>query len=151
LLNLRQQPFHPPWAKARSDPWGAFHLKISLDGGWQQEATKRALAHSSTWTVVAFVMVAFAHHGWPPEPAAQRKTCIPKPTPPFHLSPESLSFMGLDKNDSTPPVDFTKRTTKVNISVIVAVLVFFVIAGVVVFALSRSPEKSQTEAVPLPG
>jgi hypothetical protein len=59
--------------------------------------------------------------------------------------------MGLDKNDPTPPVDFKKRTTKVNISVIVAVLVFFVIAGIVVIALVQEPEKSQTEAVPVPG
>jgi hypothetical protein len=59
--------------------------------------------------------------------------------------------MGLDKNDSTPPVDFKKRTTKVNIGVIVAVVVFFIAAGIVVFALAQRPEKSQTEAVPLPG
>jgi hypothetical protein len=59
--------------------------------------------------------------------------------------------MGLDKDDPTPPVDFKKRTTKVNISVIVAVLVFFVIAGIVIVALVQEPEKSQTEAVPVPG
>lgn len=58
--------------------------------------------------------------------------------------------MGLDKNDPTPPVDFKKRTTKVNLSVIIAVIVFFIIAGIVVFALSQSPEKSHTEAIPLP-
>jgi hypothetical protein len=58
--------------------------------------------------------------------------------------------MGLDKDDPTPPVDFKKRTTKVNIAVVVSVLLFFVIAGVVVFALFQEPEKSRTEAVPLP-
>jgi hypothetical protein len=58
--------------------------------------------------------------------------------------------MGLDKGDPTPPVDFKKRTTKVNISVIVAVLVFFAVAGIVVIALWQAPEKSHTEAVPLP-
>lgn len=59
--------------------------------------------------------------------------------------------MGLDKNDPRPPVDFHKRTTKVNISMIVAVVVFFVVAGIVLLALRNDPEKSTTEAVPLPG
>jgi len=58
--------------------------------------------------------------------------------------------MGLDKDDPTPPVDFSKRTTKVNIAVIASVILFFVIAGVVVIALFQEPEKSRTEAVPLP-
>jgi hypothetical protein len=37
--------------------------------------------------------------------------------------------MGFDKNDPTPVVQFSKRTTKVNLSMILAVLAFFVIAG----------------------
>jgi hypothetical protein len=58
--------------------------------------------------------------------------------------------MGLDKNDPTPPVNFKKRTTKVNVAIVISVLLFFVIAGVVVIALFQEPEKSRTEAVPLP-
>ena len=58
--------------------------------------------------------------------------------------------MGLDKDDPTPPVDFKKRTTKVNIAVVVSIILFFIIAGIVVFALFQAPEKSRTEAVPLP-
>jgi flagellar basal body-associated protein FliL len=38
--------------------------------------------------------------------------------------------MGFDKNDSRPVVQPAKRTTKVNISMIAAVLVFFAIAAV---------------------
>ena len=38
--------------------------------------------------------------------------------------------MGFDKNESKPVIQPAKRTTKVNISMIVAVLVFFVIAAV---------------------
>ena len=58
--------------------------------------------------------------------------------------------MGLDKNDPAPPVDFKKRTTKVNIAIVVSVVLFFVIAGIVVIALFQEPDKSRTEAVPLP-
>ena len=59
--------------------------------------------------------------------------------------------MGLDKNDPTPPVDLKKRTTKVNISIAIAVLIFFALAGIVVTSLHKDPEKSTSEAVPLPG
>jgi hypothetical protein len=38
--------------------------------------------------------------------------------------------MGFDKNDPVPIVQPAKRTTKVNISMIVAVVVFFIIAGI---------------------
>lgn len=47
--------------------------------------------------------------------------------------------MGLDKNDNTPPVDFSKRTTKVNVWMIVGILAFFAIAGTVVWTLWPDP------------
>jgi hypothetical protein len=37
--------------------------------------------------------------------------------------------MGFDKNDSRPIVKPAKATTKVNISLIVGVLIFFIIGG----------------------
>ncbi|HZZ20664.1 MAG TPA: hypothetical protein VFE25_14915 [Opitutaceae bacterium] len=37
--------------------------------------------------------------------------------------------MGFDQNDPKPIVDTAKRTTKVNFSIVVAVLVFFAIGG----------------------
>jgi hypothetical protein len=58
--------------------------------------------------------------------------------------------MGLDKDDPTPPVDFKKRTSKVNVFMVLAVVLFLVIAGVVVFSLHKDPTKSTSEAVPLP-
>lgn len=57
--------------------------------------------------------------------------------------------MGFDKDDTSPVVDVEKRTTKVNISIIIAVLLFFVVAGIVVWALWADPS-SATEAVPTP-
>jgi hypothetical protein len=59
--------------------------------------------------------------------------------------------MGLDKDDPRPPVALHKRTTKVNIWMVVAILAFFVVAGLVTWALWQDPESSTTEAVPLPG
>ena len=59
--------------------------------------------------------------------------------------------MGLEKDDSTPPVDLGQRTTKVNISIAIAMIVFFTVAGFVLFALRDDPEKSTTEAIPLRG
>jgi hypothetical protein len=42
-----------------------------------------------------------------------------------------LQGMSIDKDsDGVPEVDLSKRTTKVNLSVIVAVVVFFVIGGI---------------------
>ena len=58
--------------------------------------------------------------------------------------------MGLDKNDPRPSVDLQKRSTKVNISIVAAVIVFLLLASIVVFALHREPAKSTTEAIPLP-
>ena len=47
--------------------------------------------------------------------------------------------MGLDKDDNTPPVDFSRRTTQVNIWMVVAILVFFAVAGVMVWSLWPEP------------
>jgi len=58
--------------------------------------------------------------------------------------------MGLDKNDPTPPVDFKKRTSKVNVFMVLAVILFFVIAGVMVFSLHRDPSKGTPEAATVP-
>jgi hypothetical protein len=47
-----------------------------------------------------------------------------------HHPTTSISFtMGFDQNDNQPIVVPAKRTTKVNIGIIVGVLVFFVIGG----------------------
>lgn len=44
-----------------------------------------------------------------------------------------------------------KRTTKVNVSIAVAMIVFLILAGIVLFAVRDDPEESRTETVPLPG
>lgn len=67
----------------------------------------------------------------------------------WQLNPRLV--MGLDKDDPRPPVDLSKRTTKVNIWMVVGILVFFAIAGIVTWALWENPSSSTTEAVPLPG
>lgn len=54
--------------------------------------------------------------------------------------------MGLDKDDPTPPVDVTKRTTKVNISMVIAIILFFAVAGaVILFTRSHPPAPSATK------
>ncbi|HYP18424.1 MAG TPA: hypothetical protein VEQ65_14525 [Opitutus sp.] len=58
--------------------------------------------------------------------------------------------MGLDKDDSTPPVDMRKRTTKVNISIAIAVIAFFVITALVIWRLSENPPGSSAESGALP-
>jgi hypothetical protein len=45
-------------------------------------------------------------------------------------------LMGFDKDESGPIIETAKDTTKVNISIVVAVLVFFAIGGVA-FAVFR--------------
>jgi hypothetical protein len=51
--------------------------------------------------------------------------------------------MGLDKDDPTPPVDVKKRTTKVNIAMVIAIILFFVVAGaVILFTRSHPPASS---------
>lgn len=57
--------------------------------------------------------------------------------------------MGFDKDDSGPVVNVSKRTTKVNIAMVVGVLLFFVAAGLVVWALWADPA-SVSEPVPTP-
>jgi cytochrome b subunit of formate dehydrogenase len=47
--------------------------------------------------------------------------------------------MGLDKDDSTPAVDFAKRTTQVNMWMVISIIVFFLVAGVVVWSLWPNP------------
>jgi hypothetical protein len=54
--------------------------------------------------------------------------------------------MGLDKNDDTPPVDFARRTTKVNLWMVVAILAFFAIAGAVVWSLWPHPATQDVSA-----
>lgn len=55
--------------------------------------------------------------------------------------------MGLDKDDPTPPVDVKKRTTKVNIWMVIAILLFFAIAGaVVLFTRGNPPTPSATKS-----
>ncbi|MDO8543550.1 MAG: hypothetical protein Q7S40_24175 [Opitutaceae bacterium] len=50
----------------------------------------------------------------------------------------SISIMGIDKESSgMPSVDFHRRTTKVNLWMIVGIGVFFAICAAVVFWLSR--------------
>lgn len=57
--------------------------------------------------------------------------------------------MGFDKDDTRPVVDVTRRTTKVNVWIIVAVVAFFVATGIVVWTLSNDPSAAQ-EVVPTP-
>lgn len=59
--------------------------------------------------------------------------------------------MGLDKDDPRPPVALHQRTTKVNIWMVVAILVFFALTALVTRGLWANPASSTTEAVPLPG
>jgi hypothetical protein len=40
--------------------------------------------------------------------------------------------MGFDKNDGTPIVEPAKKTTKVNIVMVLAVAVFFLIGGIAI-------------------
>lgn len=59
--------------------------------------------------------------------------------------------MGLDKDDSTPPVDVKKRTTKVNIWMVIAILVFFAVAGAMVwFTRGHPPTHADNSPAPAP-
>ncbi len=58
--------------------------------------------------------------------------------------------MGFDKDDTRPVVDVTRRTTKVNIWMAVAIVTFFIVTAVVVWALWDEPSSATTEVVPLP-
>lgn len=43
-----------------------------------------------------------------------------------------ITIMGFDKNDGTPIVEPAKKTTKVNIVMVLAVAVFFLIGGIAI-------------------
>jgi hypothetical protein len=43
--------------------------------------------------------------------------------------------MAFDKDDSRPLVDPERRTTKVNVAMVIALIAFFVVAGLVVWRL----------------
>ncbi len=58
--------------------------------------------------------------------------------------------MGFDKDDTRPVMDVQKRTTKVNISMVIGVLLFFIVAGIVVWALVIRPSAGGDAGVPLP-
>ncbi|HYD83365.1 MAG TPA: hypothetical protein VEA63_04920 [Opitutus sp.] len=58
--------------------------------------------------------------------------------------------MGFDKDDTRPVVDVEKRTTKVNISMVIGVIVFFIVTGIVVWALFIRPSAGGETGVPLP-
>ncbi|MEO6005316.1 MAG: hypothetical protein ABIZ04_07775 [Opitutus sp.] len=46
--------------------------------------------------------------------------------------------MGIDKDsDGVPEVDLSRRTTKVNLSMIVGVALFFVVTGLAVYYFAR--------------
>jgi hypothetical protein len=50
--------------------------------------------------------------------------------------------MGFDKNDPRPVVNPAKRTTKVNLAIVIGVVAFFVVAGLVVWALWADPSRA---------
>jgi len=58
--------------------------------------------------------------------------------------------MGFDKDDTRPVVDVKRRTTKVNIWMAVAIVAFFIVTAIVVWALWEQPSSATTEVVPLP-
>ena len=58
--------------------------------------------------------------------------------------------MGFDKDDTRPVVDVKRRTTQVNIWMAVAIVVFFIGAAVIVWALWSDPSSATAEPVPLP-
>lgn len=54
--------------------------------------------------------------------------------------------MGFDQNDPRPTSLTThKKTTKVNIGVVVGVIVFFAVAGVFLFLVGLNPNKNSSE------
>jgi hypothetical protein len=54
--------------------------------------------------------------------------------------------MGFDpETEDKPLVDVKKRTTKVNLAVVIGVLVFFVIAATVLIKFARSPGETRDE------
>lgn len=45
--------------------------------------------------------------------------------------------MAFDKDDPAPLVDPARRTTKVNVIMVLAIVVFFLVAGIIVWRLWR--------------
>ncbi len=60
--------------------------------------------------------------------------------------------MSFDKNHQSPDklVDARKRTTQVNLVVVIAVVLFFLIGGLVVWRVMRHPPQTPAEAVGKP-
>jgi peptidoglycan/LPS O-acetylase OafA/YrhL len=60
--------------------------------------------------------------------------------------------MSFDKNHQSPDklVDTHKRTTKVNLGVVIGVVLFFVIGGIVLWSVLRNPPQTPAEAVGKP-
>lgn len=54
--------------------------------------------------------------------------------------------MGFDQNSDLPLIQPRKRTTKVNIGMVIGVLLFFVIGGVVLAWFYRNPEEAEPPA-----
>lgn len=68
-----------------------------------------------------------------------------EPPPPMRvgaIARGDVRSMGFDKNDPRPVVNPAKRTTKVNVAIIVGVVVFFLVAGLVVWALWADPSRA---------
>src|SRR5688572_28266049 len=66
------------------------------------------------------------------------------------LNPQPFASMGFDKDDTQPVVNTSKRTTKVNISMAIGILVFFAVAGLVLRALYIRPAAAGADGVALP-
>ncbi|MDF3057449.1 MAG: hypothetical protein K0R17_1664 [Rariglobus sp.] len=62
-------------------------------------------------------------------------------------------FMSFDKDHQSPDkiVDTGKRTTKVNLGVVVGVVLFFIVMSVVVWNVVQNPPQTPAEATDLPG
>ncbi|HEX2900721.1 MAG TPA: hypothetical protein VHS96_13445 [Bacteroidia bacterium] len=53
------------------------------------------------------------------------------------FTPEQLYAMGFDQNDPSPIVNVHKRTTKVNLWMVVGVVAFFIIGGLGIWLYTR--------------
>lgn len=61
--------------------------------------------------------------------------------------------MSFDKDHQSPDqlVDPHKRTTKVNIGVVIGALIFFILMGIFVWRVAKNPPQNPAEATSLPG
>ena len=55
--------------------------------------------------------------------------------------------MAFDQNSDLPVLQPQKRTTKVNFGIVIGVLLFFVIAGAVLFWFARNPSEASNRPV----